>query len=134
VLDATRGWTRLGVAARPGAWLDVHETPDAGQGLNGLGTVHHVALAVATSDDQLTFRAALVDRGVSVTRVMDRQYFQSIYFREPGGVLLEIATAGPGFDVDEPVDALGRTLKLPPWEEPNRSLIEASLPAVTLPG
>jgi len=65
-----------------------------------------------------------------VTEVRDRQYFKSIYFREPGGVLFEIATMRPGFPVDEPVPELGRALKLPPWEEPHRSQIEAQLPNV----
>jgi glyoxalase family protein len=133
VLDTIGPSTRLGVAARPGTWIDVHEASDVESALNGLGTVHHAALAVASADDQLAIREALIDRGFSVTPVMDRQYFQSIYFREPGGVLLEIATVRPGFDVDEPVDELGRALKLPPWEEPNRALIEATLPPITPP-
>ena len=68
--------------------------------------------------------------GYRVTDVLDRQYFQSIYFREPGGVLLEIATVQPGFTVDEPLAALGRALKLPPWEEPNRREIEQGLAEV----
>ena len=63
----------------------------------------------------------------------DRQYFQSIYFREPGGVLLEVATVQPGFAVDEPVASLGESLKLPPWEEPYRSRIEAELPQIAMP-
>jgi len=96
---------------------------------NGLGTVHHVAMAVGSEDDQLKIRGEL--EGVAhVTPVRDRQYFKSIYFREPGGVLFEIATTRPGFPVDEPVSALGRGLKLPPWEEPNRTEIEAQLPNV----
>ena len=77
-------------------------------------------------------RHELVRRGYKVTQVLDRQYFRSIYFREPGGVLLEVATVAPGFAVDEPLTALGQELKLPPWEEPNRPAIEAGLPAVTV--
>jgi glyoxalase family protein len=73
----------------------------------------------------------LLRRGVPVTEVMDRQYFKSIYFREPGGVLFEVATIPPGFTADEPVPELGTSLKLPPWEEPNRPNIEAGLPTVT---
>jgi len=68
---------------------------------------------------------------MNVTPVMDRQYFRSIYFREPGGVLFEVATMAPGFAVDEPLDSLGRALKLPPWQEPNRSEIEQGLAPVT---
>ncbi|HYV96247.1 MAG TPA: glyoxalase, partial [Gemmatimonadaceae bacterium] len=74
---------------------------------------------------------ALVQRGINVTPVMDRSYFQSIYFREPGGVLFEVATVAPGFTVDEKLEDLGKGLKLPPWEEHNRPDIEAALPPVT---
>jgi glyoxalase family protein len=93
--------------------------------------VHHVAMAVATSEEQLRLREELLRAGAQVTEVRDRQYFRSIYFREPGGVLFEVATMAPGFDVDESHDALGRDLKLPPWEEPNRPVIEAGLDRVT---
>lgn len=102
------------------------------QGRNGIGTIHHVAFAVATPEEQLAIREDLMGRGVQVTPVRDRQYFQSIYFREPGGVLYEIATMAPGFTVDEPLESLGERLKLPPWEEPHRATIEATLPAVRL--
>src|SRR5690606_39508243 len=98
-------------------------------GVNGLGTIHHVALAVAADAGQQALRARLVDLGYHVTEVRDRQYFRSIYFREPGGVLLEVATAGPGFTVDEAEPDLGRALRLPPWEEPKRAAIEAGLAA-----
>ena len=74
----------------------------------------------------------LLARGVPVTQIMDRQYFKSIYFREPGGVLFEIATDDPGFAVDEPLLELGRKLKLPPWLEPSRDQIEATLPPIRL--
>jgi glyoxalase family protein len=76
-------------------------------------------------------REELMRRGLRVTPVMDRQYFRSIYFREPSGVLFEIATIPPGFTADEPLPELGSSLKLPPWEEPHRADIEAGLPAVT---
>jgi glyoxalase family protein len=76
------------------------------------------------------WRQELMGKGVSVTEVMDRQYFKSIYFREPGGVLFEIATDEPGFDIDEPLLELGRKLKLPPWLEPSREQIQNSLPRI----
>ena len=124
--------TRLGVSGGgPGHSLDLLAAPDAPAALNGLGTVHHLALAVATPEEQLAYREAVIGLGVPVTEVLDRQYFQSIYFREPGGVLLEIATIPPGFLVDEELEQLGQELKLPPWEEPNRETIEAGLPPVS---
>jgi len=124
--------TRFGVnGGGPGHSLDLLAAPDAPPGINGLGTVHHLALAVATADEQLAFREKVLGLGVPVTEVLDRQYFQSIYFREPGGVLFEIATIPPGFLVDEEPDRLGQALKLPPWEEPNRARIEAGLPPVS---
>jgi glyoxalase family protein len=101
--------------------------PGTPAAVNGLGTVHHVAMAIGTKEEQLETREMLLAAGLTVTEVRDRQYFTSIYFREPGGVLYEIATVGPGFAVDEPLPALGRALKLPPWEEPHRSAIEARL-------
>lgn len=123
--------TRFEVGAGgPGRSLDILAAPGAPAALNGVGTVHHVAMGVATEDEQLAYRRELVRLGVPVTDVYDRQYFKSIYFREPGGVLYEIATIPPGFLVDEPRDGLGTALKLPPWEEPNRAAIEAGLPAV----
>jgi glyoxalase family protein len=110
--------------------IDVVEDPDAHNALNGLGTVHHVAMAVATPEEQLSLREDLVALGIGVTEVRDRCYFQSIYFREPGGVLFEAATIDPGFTVDEALASLGRDLKLPPWEEPYRTSIEANLAPV----
>ena len=82
------------------------------------------------AEQQLALRDELVARGLRVTPVLDRQYFRSIYFREPGGVLYEVATIPPGFTVDEDVDSLGRDLKLPEWEEKHRPAIEEGLPAV----
>jgi glyoxalase family protein len=90
--------------------------------------VHHVAFAIGSAEAQLALRAELLRRGRDVTEVRDRTYFQSIYFREPGGVLFEAATTAPGFAVDELPSALGRSLRLPPWEEPHRAEIEATLP------
>jgi len=92
--------------------------------------VHHVALAITDQAAQRQLRDNLIRRGVTVTDVLDRRYFHSIYFREPGGVLIEVATVGPGFTTDEPLDRLGLTLQLPLWEEPRRAEIEAGLPAI----
>lgn len=102
-----------------------------GRGLDrprlGAGSVHHVAFRVADDAAQAEALAHLPGFGVQPTPVQDRQYFHSVYFREPGGVLFEIATDTPGFDVDEPADTLGGTLQLPPWLEPRRAPIQANL-------
>ena len=111
--------------------MEVARAGVAPEAVNGLGTVHHVAFAVGDAQQQLEMRRALIRRGLQVTEVLDRQYFRSIYFREPNGVLFEIATVPPGFTADEPLPDLGSALKLPPWEEPHRAEIEAALPAVT---
>jgi glyoxalase family protein len=116
----------------PGHTIDLLHGTGAMPARNGLGTVHHVAMAVDGAETQRRVRERLVERGYQVTQVLDRQYFQSIYFREPGGVLFEVATVSPGFTVDESLDALGLGLKLPPWEEPNRAAIERGLPPVRL--
>jgi glyoxalase family protein len=122
---------RVGVnGGGPGRQIDLLVVPDAPAGVNGLGTVHHVAMAIADEDAQLRLREALLRLNYQVTPVMDRQYFRSIYFREPGGVLFEAATVQPGFTADEPLEELGRTLRLPPWEEPHRAQIEAGLARV----
>ena len=124
--------TRLAVNGdAPGKTVEIVHAPDAPQAVNGLGTVHHVAFAISDADEQLRVRAELIRLGHQVTEVRDRQYFRSIYFREPGGVLFEIATVPPGFTVDESPGDLGRALKLPPWEEPNRAVIERQLPTVS---
>jgi len=123
--------TRLaagGVGA--GHLIEVVQAPEATVALNGLGTVHHVAMAIGSDEEQLRLREELVRLGVGVTDIRDRQYFRSIYFREPGGILFEVATIAPGFTVDEPLATLGRGLKLPSWEEPARGAIEAGLPTV----
>lgn len=133
-VDEGEGRIRLAIrAGEPGQRVDIVHRPEASSAVNGLGTVHHVAFAISGADEQLRLREELVRRGVQVTEVRDRQYFRSIYFREPGGVLLEVATTEPGFTVDEPLHCLGRDLKLPPWEEPHRADIESGLPAVRLP-
>lgn len=126
--DTTRVETGRG---GPGAYVEVLHAPDAPRAINGLGTVHHVAFAVADEEAQLRMLEELRSHGLQVTDVRDRQYFRSIYFREPGGVLYEIATRGPGFLIDEDEGELGTGLRLPPWEEPNRDRIEAELPPLS---
>ena len=118
----------------PGALVDVEVAPGAPRGLVAGGTVHHVAWRAPDEPTQQRWRDELVESGAEVTGILDRQYFRSIYFREPGGTLLEIATDEPGFTADEPLLELGRALKLPPWLEPTREQIEAALPALNLPG
>ncbi|HSP69858.1 MAG TPA: ring-cleaving dioxygenase [Bryobacteraceae bacterium] len=112
----------------PGARIDVLHEPDTERGKLGAGAIHHVAFRVADEASQLDWRDRLVSAGVRVSPVKDRGYFHSIYFREPGGVLFEIATDGPGFLIDEPAEALGTSLCLPPWLASTRESIEARLP------
>ncbi len=100
------------------------------RGFQAGGTVHHVAFSAPNLATMETWQQELRERGVSVTEIMDRQYFKSIYFREPGGVLFEIATDEPGFATDEPLLELGKKLKLPPWLEPSREQIQNSLPEI----
>ncbi|WP_345376749.1 ring-cleaving dioxygenase [Frondihabitans cladoniiphilus] len=120
-------------AGGAGAIVDVVADPRAPAGLTAGGTVHHIAFRAPDAATQLEWRDQLVDRGYDVTQVLDRQYFTSIYFREPGGVLFEIATDTPGFDIDEPLLELGRSLKLPPWLEPTRADIEGAVATIALP-
>jgi len=105
---------------------------DIGFGLVAVGSVHHIAFRVVNDEEQLRVRERLVERGLNVTPVIDRQYFHSIYFREPNGILFEVATDGPGFLIDESADQLGESLKLPPIYESARSEIERVLPAIQL--
>lgn len=108
--------------------LVIMDAGDLPKGKNGIGTVHHVAHRVEKLEDSLIIRDYLVNElGLKVTEVKDRKYFQSIYFRIPGGVLFEVATEGPGFLVDESNEKLGSSLKLPDWQEPHRDKIEAGL-------
>ncbi len=130
--DADR--TRVAVNGNaPGKWIDIVRAPDADAAVNGIGTVHHVAMAIERADDQVRLREELLERGLKVTEVRDRCYFQSIYFREPGGVLFEVATTAPGFTADEDLASLGLGLKLPPWEEEHRTDIEEHLTPVRIP-
>src|SRR5438477_4778481 len=105
---------------------------EAGFGQIAAGTVHHIAFRAAHDDEQLKVREQLVARGLNVTPVIDRQYFHSIYFREPNGILFEIATDGPGFLIDESLEELGETLRLPPIYEERRAEIERVLPTIHL--
>ena len=98
----------------------------------GSGSIHHIAFRVPTDELQLEYQSNLREAGYGVTPVRDRSYFHSIYYREPGGVLFEIATEGPGFAIDEPLEALGESLKLPEWFESTRTAIESDLPPITL--
>jgi glyoxalase family protein len=132
VVNEMEGRIRVAVNGdRPGHLMDILHDAQATPAKNGIGTVHHVAMAIETDAQQLALRADLVQRGYEVTEVRDRQYFKSIYFREPGGVLFEVATMGPGFLIDEDLRSLGRDLKLPPWEEPLRQEIEHRLPQIS---
>lgn len=116
-----------------GLQVDIRHAPDFWQGVVAGGTVHHVAWRTESDDTQLAWRRRIAELGLSVTTVQDREYFHSIYFREPGGILFEIATDPPGFAVDEPLESLGTNLKLPPWLESSRQRIESVLPPVHLP-
>ena len=117
----------------PGSVVDLRCVPGIWRGMMGAGTVHHVAFRASSEREQMEVRTELASLGYNVTPQLDRDYFKSIYFREPGGVLFEIATDSPGFAVDEPLDALGQSLKLPEWPEPRRFEIEALLPNVHAP-
>lgn len=128
--QATPGRTRYTVAAGgPGTYVDLLVDANLPRGLPGAGTIHH--LAFRTPDDEAQARATLVGLNYHVSPVMDRNYFHSIYYREPEGVLFEIATDNPGFAVDESVETLGTTLKLPAQYESQRAEIVATLPPLT---
>lgn len=114
----------------PGTLVDVREVGGFLKGVEGTGTVHHVAFRVPHDEAQLEVRQRIREAGISTTRIMDRNYFKSIYFREPGGVLYEIATDEPGFMIDESVEELGEKLMLPPRYEIDRQQLEAELPHV----
>lgn len=119
--------------AGPASRVDIVCQPGGRHGLSGNGAVHHVAFRVDDDAAQRAWRAALVSLGYNLSPVMDRSYFRSIYFREPGGILFEIATTAPGFAVDEALDSLGAALKLPPQYESVRSEIEDALVALPPP-
>lgn len=114
-------------AVENAAIVDLVELPEEKRGLNANGTIHHVAFRVPIDEILMKFRQKIEDYGLSITPQIDRQYFHSLYFREPGGVLFEIATDNPGFTVDESLEELGQNLKLPAQYEPQRAAIEAHL-------
>lgn len=115
-----------------GQYVDVLYDKNSSFARGGSGTVHHIAFETASDDDQLAVRERLLRGGLSPTQVLDRQYFHSIYFREPGGVLFEVATTPPGFTFDESVEQLGEGLKLPPWMEQRRDYLEKLLTPITV--
>jgi glyoxalase family protein len=117
----------------PHAILELLVRPDAPQGAETTGTVHHVAWRAADDAHELAWREALVSAGRQVTPVIDRKYFHSIYFREPAGVLFEIATDQPGFTIDESVESLGSALQLPPQHEGRRDTLRFNLPPINVP-
>jgi glyoxalase family protein len=125
------GWTRYGFANAAGV-VDVRETRDARRGTWGVGCVHHLAWRVDGDEHQQAMRARVESAGAQPTPVIDRFWFKSVYFREPGGVLFELATDGPGFAVDEDAAHLGETLVLPPWLEPHRAAIQEALPPLQM--
>jgi glyoxalase family protein len=128
VVTETEGRYRLQAGdGGPGTYVDVIVTPGNLRGLQGAGTVHHVAFSTDSDETQLQMRERLDEAGLGVTPVADRNYFHSIYFREPGGVLFEVATNPPGFAIDEAPDSLGTKLMLPEWFEPRRATIEKGL-------
>lgn len=115
-----------------GQYVDLLVRPGYARGRMGAGSVHHVAFRTVDDSEQLEYQAALREAGGMVTDVKDRQYFHSIYMREPNGTLFEVATDAPGFPYDEPVETLGEALKLPSWLEPMRGKIEGILPEIRL--
>ncbi len=115
-----------------GHFIDLVERPGKPQAGFGVGSIHHIAFRVPGDEQQLEYQSLIRSAGFGVTDVMDRSYFHSIYFRERGGVLFEIATDTPGFAIDEPVEALGENLRLPAWQERNRTAIEESLAPIEL--
>ncbi len=127
-------WHRYAVGeGKSGQYVDVRELSGARRGAWGTGSIHHIAWRVEDDAHEAEVRESVAAGGAQPTPVIDRFWFKSVYFKEPGGVLFELATDGPGFAVDEDSAHLGETLVLPPWLEPERAAIEASLPKVTMP-
>jgi glyoxalase family protein len=123
---------RFAATDKPGNYVDILCSPDSMKGLAGSGTVHHIAFATPTAESQAEVRLKIVKRMLNPSPILDRNYFTSIYFREPGGVLFEVATSGPGFAVDEPAANLGEALKLPQQFEEDRQHIEQTLPPLLI--
>ena len=128
------GWHRYGVdGGGAGKVVDVKEMPGERHGAWGTGGIHHVAWRVTDTPEEMAVRAVVAAAGLQPTTQIDRFWFKSVYFREPGGVLFELATDGPGFDRDEDPAHLGEQLILPPWLESHRATIEAGLPLLQMP-
>ncbi|MGI8819807.1 MAG: ring-cleaving dioxygenase [Chthoniobacterales bacterium] len=133
-IGSENGWHRYGVAdAQSGQYLDVRELPGARRGAWGTGSIHHLAWRVDDGAHQAEVRSRVEAGGAHPTPEIDRFWFKSVYFKEPGGVLFELATDGPGFAVDEDPQQLGEHLVLPPWLEADRAAIEATLPKLVMP-
>lgn len=133
-LGAEPPWHRYGPAGGgSGSYVDLREAPELPPGRQGAGSVHHVAFRVTDDEVQRTVRTRAEAARLRPTPVIDRFWFKSVYFLEPGGVLFELATDGPGFAVDEDPSHLGEQLVLPPWLEPHRAQIEAALPRLVPP-
>jgi glyoxalase family protein len=128
--DGGAAWTLAGEQRR--AMLR-YEQPPAERGLTSAGTIHHVAWSAADDAELGAFRARAVEAGARATEIIDRQYFHSVYFREPSGVLFELASRDIGFEYDEPLESLGEALKLPPQYESRRAQLEQALTPVTNP-
>ena len=127
-------WLRYGVGeGKSGQYVDIRELPGSRRGAWGTGSIHHIAWRVDDDAHEAEVRQSVAAAGAQPTPVIDRFWFKSVYFREPGGVLFELATDGPGFAVDEDPAHLGETLVLPPWLENARAEIEASVPKLTKP-
>lgn len=124
---------RYAVNDQPGQYIDVLCAPDAPRGLSGRGMVHHVAFATPDAKTQLELMDEIYNFGLKTTEVRDRNYFTSIYFNEPGGIIFEIATSGPGFTIDEDISELGMELKLPAQYEERREELVKSLPEFIYP-
>jgi glyoxalase family protein len=128
------GTTRFLIAeGGPSRVVDVREVGGFLAPIGGSGTVHHVAFRAADDASELSLRGTVAELGLSPTPVIDREYFRSVYFREPGGVLFELATDQPGFTVDEGLERLGTGLMLPPQYEASRAEIESKLPVLQDP-
>lgn len=123
---------RFAANDKPGNYVDIIATPESFQGRAGSGTVHHIAFATPGKETQLQVRDKVIALGLQPTFIKDRQYFRSIYFREPGGVLFEVATTDDTFVKDEAAEQLGQALKLPPWFEKDRGAIENKLAPVSV--
>jgi len=134
MLDTEDGWHRYGVeGGGSGKLIEIKELPEERRVQWGTGSVHHVAWRLKDSEEQMALREGIANAGLRPTPQIDRFWFKSVYFREPGGVLFELATDGPGFDRDEDMERLGQQLILPPWLETQREEIEAALPSLEMP-